>query len=108
MPTTGPERSFVEADYLRANPDVARAVAAGSFTTGWQHWTAFGRSERRSLHPSEPIRRSRREKLLDGIDLTSQVGIEIGPLAAPLVRKDESTIFYVDHVDTENLRRKYR
>ncbi len=34
-------------------------------------------------------------------------GIEIGPLTAPLVSKDDGTIFYVDHADTETLRRKY-
>jgi SAM-dependent methyltransferase len=41
------------------------------------------------------------------IDVTTMRGLEIGPLAAPRVRKDEGDIFYVDHTDAEGLRRKY-
>ncbi len=41
------------------------------------------------------------------IDVTTMRGLEIGPLAAPWVRKDEGDVFYVDHTDAEGLRRKY-
>jgi SAM-dependent methyltransferase len=41
------------------------------------------------------------------IDVTTMRGLEIGPLAAPRVRKDEGDVFYVDHTDAEGLRRKY-
>ena len=41
------------------------------------------------------------------IDVTTIRGLEIGPLAAPRVRKDEGDVFYVDHTDAEGLRRKY-
>ena len=41
------------------------------------------------------------------IDVTTMRGLEIGPLAAPRVRKDEGDIFYVDHTDAEGLRSKY-
>jgi SAM-dependent methyltransferase len=34
-------------------------------------------------------------------------GLEIGPLAAPRVRKDQGDVLYVDHTDAEGLRRKY-
>jgi SAM-dependent methyltransferase len=41
------------------------------------------------------------------IDVSTMRGLEIGPLAAPRVRKDQGDVFYVDHTDTEGLRRKY-
>jgi hypothetical protein len=37
--------NFDERAYLAANPDVARAVAAGQFESGRQHFAAFGRRE---------------------------------------------------------------
>jgi len=45
-------------------------------------------------------------KLLDGCPLESAPGLEFGPLANPLVRKDQGRIFYVDYADTETLRQK--
>jgi Bacterial Ig-like domain/RTX calcium-binding nonapeptide repeat (4 copies) len=38
---------FSEAHYLRNNPDVAAAVAAGAFASGLQHWQLFGQHEGR-------------------------------------------------------------
>ncbi|HEY1847618.1 MAG TPA: class I SAM-dependent methyltransferase [Opitutaceae bacterium] len=38
---------FDEQDYLRSNPDVAAAVAAGSIPSGWAHFVRFGLSEGR-------------------------------------------------------------
>ena len=35
-------------------------------------------------------------------------GLEIGPLADPVVRKAEGRVVYVDHTDTESLRTTYR
>ena len=35
-------------------------------------------------------------------------GIEIGPLANPVVRKNEGPVRYADHANTEELRRKYQ
>ena len=51
--------------------------------------------------------RLRRPRLLEGIDLQHGLGLEIGPLYAPLVSKDESAVYYVDHLDTEGLLAKY-
>jgi SAM-dependent methyltransferase len=53
---------------------------------------------------------SRREKLLARIDPTSQDGLEIGPLASPLVTKLEShgRIAYVDYATAHELREVYR
>lgn len=50
---------------------------------------------------------TRREKLLSELDLSQLRGIEIGPLTSPIVGKDESEVYYVDHVDQETLRAKY-
>lgn len=84
------EAMFDEAEYLLANPDVAAAVQSGMFKSGQHHWKRMGRKESRPLHPVIVIpRRSRSEKLLGGLDLKSEVGIEIGPLTAPLVTKDQ-------------------
>ena len=41
--------TFDEASYLRANPDVAAAVQAGQFKSGWQHYEKYGRNEGRRL-----------------------------------------------------------
>jgi hypothetical protein len=43
---------FGEAAYLAANPDVAAAVRTGALTSGWAHYDAWGRSERRALAPT--------------------------------------------------------
>jgi uncharacterized Fe-S radical SAM superfamily protein PflX len=43
--------TFDEAAYLQANPDVARAVAAGSIASGEYHYDRFGRQEGRLLRP---------------------------------------------------------
>ena len=39
--------AFDEEEYLRSNPDVAAAVAAGSIPSGWAHFVRFGLSEAR-------------------------------------------------------------
>lgn len=94
---------FDEAAYLGANPDVRAAVDARQFESGQRHYELFGRAESRAL--KGPL--SRRDKLLGGLDLARMAGVEIGPLAAPIVRKDEGTVLYVDHADTDTLRQKY-
>ena len=38
---------FDEAAYLRANPDIAAAVTAGAFRSGWEHYQRFGQLEDR-------------------------------------------------------------
>ena len=43
-----------------------------------------------------------------GLDVSSMTGLEIGPLADPVVRKAEGVVVYVDHADTEELRRTYQ
>lgn len=54
-------------------------------------------------------REKRRTRLLRGLKLKETVGVEIGPLCWPLVRRpDAAQIIYVDHTDTPHLRQKYR
>ncbi len=49
----------------------------------------------------------RRRILLQGIDPATRRGVEIGPLASPIVTRDDGPIIYVDHADAATLRRKY-
>jgi|SRR6185312_13208436 len=49
----------------------------------------------------------RREKVLHGLDLKRSVGLEIGPLANPMVRKSDGIVLYVDYADTPALRLRY-
>ncbi|MBC7801397.1 MAG: methyltransferase domain-containing protein [Gemmatimonadaceae bacterium] len=50
----------------------------------------------------------RREKLLSGLDLARQTGLEVGALHNPLVRRADGDIRYVDYADTAYLRHRYR
>ncbi len=42
---------FDEAWYLKNNPDIAQAVASGLHTSGFEHWTLYGRTEGRLPPP---------------------------------------------------------
>ena len=50
----------------------------------------------------------RKENLLKGLDVRNAVGLEIGPLASPVVSKQEGAIYYVDYADAEFLRNRYK
>jgi SAM-dependent methyltransferase len=50
----------------------------------------------------------RRDRILELIDVGAEVGLELGPLHAPIVRRGDGTIYYVDYASTEELRRHYR
>ena len=51
---------------------------------------------------------NRRERILEGLNLASSIGVEVGPLDKPLVSKSEGMVYYVDHCDTEALREKWK
>lgn len=55
-----------------------------------------------------PLHVQRRQRLFITQDLSSARGIEIGPLAMPLIRKSEGDIRYVDCVDQAALKLKYK
>lgn len=48
----------------------------------------------------------RHERLLHGLPVATGLGLEFGPLANPVVRKDQGRIVYVDYTDTGTLRSK--
>lgn len=50
---------------------------------------------------------TREEKILSAINPATQLGIEIGPLNRPIVNRQMGKVRYVDHVTTEELKRKY-
>lgn len=49
----------------------------------------------------------RTDSLLNSIDVATQKGLELGPLANPVVHRDIGDVRYLDHVDTETLRTRY-
>ena len=46
-------------------------------------------------------------RLLDGLDLAGGLGLEIGALATPILRRPQHRVLYLDHVPTGQLRAKY-
>lgn len=58
--------NFDELAYLRANPDVASAVARRELASGAEHFKAFGTIEQRKirLNPSAELRAAKRERVL--------------------------------------------
>ena len=94
---------FDEDGYLRANPDVAAAVASGALESGEAHWRTTGRSEGRALSPAQ----SRNEIVRSHLDVTGR-GIELGPLDKPIMAKrDGHLLEIVDYLDTAGLRERY-
>lgn len=52
----------------------------------------------------EPMDAAQRARfMLDGIDVAASKGIEIGPLASPVVTRGQGDIRYLDHVDVASL-----
>ena len=51
---------------------------------------------------------SRRDHALHRIDITKGIGLELGPLTSPVVSKGEAKISYLDHMSTEDLKKKYK
>ncbi len=51
---------------------------------------------------------TRKEILLKGIKYNKATGLELGPLAWPVLTKDEADIYYLDHLPTLELKQKYK
>jgi hypothetical protein len=49
----------------------------------------------------------RRRRILSLVDPSREVGLEIGPLANPIVERSMGRILYSDHRSTEELRQQY-
>ena len=73
-------------------------MAAGGFSSGYDHFTRFGLAEGRSPCPVD-----RRARLLGALDPARLRGVEIGALDKPTVAKSEGDIIYVDHTDRDGL-----
>lgn len=95
------EAPFDEAEYLRANPDVAEYIAQGRVSSGAEHYAILGRAEGRSA-------RTRRGKLRAGLDIPNLAGVEVGALDKPTVDRSEGDIRFVDYADRDTLQRIYR
>ena len=48
------------------------------------------------------------DRLREQIDVANGRGLEIGPLASPVVARDLGDVYYVDHLSTDDLIAKYR
>lgn len=91
-------RFFDEAEYLAANKDVSSAVAAGKWSSGWEHYCQVGRDQGRSVT-------DRLTELRRGIDKKDR-GLEVGPYFAPICpKKDGYNCISLDVFDTDTLRR---
>jgi hypothetical protein len=49
-----------------------------------------------------------RDRMREGMDFSNTTMLEIGPLHRPFVLKTEGDVIYVDHAETETIRRKYK
>lgn len=74
-----------EAEYLKANPDVAAAVKEGKFRSGREHYEIYGEREKRLLRRlfGETPREAKAFHLCDRKGL----GLEIGPSHNPIAPK---------------------
>ncbi|GJE29597.1 hypothetical protein LKMONMHP_4479 [Methylobacterium organophilum] len=50
---------------------------------------------------------NRRQRVLEFVRPAGRVGVEIGPLARPLILREDGDILYADHLGADDLRRKY-
>jgi len=49
----------------------------------------------------------RRTRLLDGIDISKVLNVEIGALFSPMIRRSDGRVMYIDHADRDALIRHY-
>jgi SAM-dependent methyltransferase len=109
---------FDEMTYLELYSDVAAAVGSGAIKSGAEHYLRYGFREGRRITRGDRntplpfpfpagVWPTRRDKLLTNLDLRNMAGLEIGALASPLVKPSEGAIFFVDHADTESIKKKY-
>jgi predicted SAM-dependent methyltransferase len=55
--------------------------------------------------PAPPM--TARQRALEAVSPRGRLGVELGPLNRPLIRREDGDILYADHRSTEDLRRKY-
>jgi SAM-dependent methyltransferase len=98
---------FDEAYYLDVNPDIASAIAAGSFRSGWEHFIRFGRAEgRKAVPPPGHTARARvRDYRSRAADHLRGQGIEIGALHDRCPVGEGARVTYCDRITVEQARR---
>jgi len=82
--------------YRQAHFEIKGSIAPGAGIPVARAW------------PGEDRGLSYEEKLLGTLDLSDGKGAEIGPLNTPVTSKRKCNILYVDHLDTDGLRKKYQ
>lgn len=48
-----------------------------------------------------------RQRALEAVSPNGRIGVELGPLNRPLIRREDGEVLYADHRSTEDLRAKY-
>lgn len=48
-----------------------------------------------------------RQRALDAVSPSGRLGVELGPLNRPLIRREDGDVLYADHRSTDDLRAKY-
>jgi SAM-dependent methyltransferase len=98
------KNQFIESEYLTLYPDVAAAVKAGTFKSGYEHYEKHGKSEGR-----QPNRLSPRERAVFHLIDKQGFGLEIGPSHNPIApKKNGYKVHIIDHLSANDLRIKYQ
>ena len=95
---------FSESEYLTLYPDVAAAVKAGTFKSGYEHYEKHGKSEGRQPNGLSP-----RERAVFHLIDKEGFGLEIGPSHNPIApKKNGYNVHILDHLSANDLRVKYQ
>jgi len=96
--------TFNESEYLANYPDVAAAVKAGAFKSGYEHYQKHGKFEGR-----QPDGLSPRERAVFHLIDKQGFGLEIGPSHNPIASKKKGyKVQILDHCTADELRAKYQ
>jgi len=104
------DQDFNEQEYLDANPDVAAAIADGRFSSGYAHYTQYGKKEGRTLSKIKSIfGKTVRDKKVFHLLKEEGLGLEIGPSHNPIAPKSKGfNVHILDHASAAALRSKYQ
>jgi hypothetical protein len=108
--TADPTADGIEFGFVlrKGAPSLPPAVRAAQWHVAIEAANAGPDSPSAAERPYQPPPAvDRRARILELIDVDRDVGIELGPLDSPVVERGDRSIHYVDHVDTEQLRRHY-
>jgi hypothetical protein len=109
---------FLEAELAKSEKtisDYQQYVDSAGFVTQYRcaHFEAHGVTPRGTgtprtrAYPEPDLGLSYEQKLTGMLPLKNGAGVEIGPLCIPIVLKNVSNVIYVDHLDTDGIKKKY-